>query len=178
MRKEWLLSKAGALAVVVLCALAATPAGATLITASPVDFSIAQGAVFNGAGAPSTAENPAAVRSDFTASIDWGDGSSPTMGTIGSSSAAFVVIGQHTYSEEGSFTATVTISDVSPGTGTATATDTATVTEGDSLSGTPVTFTATAGTSFTGTVANFTDGYTGNTPPDFIATVDRGAAPP
>jgi hypothetical protein len=176
MRKEWLLSKTGALAVAVLFALAAAPAGATVITASPVDFSINEGAAFNGAVATFTDDNPAAVPSDFTATIDWGDGTSPTAGSIGSSSAAFVVIGMHTYADEGSFTATVTISDVSPGTGTATATDTATVTESDSLSGTPVTFTATAGTSFTGTVANFTDSYAGNTPADLTATIDWGDA--
>jgi hypothetical protein len=179
MHEGWLLSKTGALAVIALfalCALAAAPAGATVITAFPVDFSINEGAVFNGAVATFTDDNPAAVPSDFTATIDWGDATSPTAGSIGSSSAAFVVIGQHTYADEGSFTATVTISDVSPGTGTATATDTATVTESDTLSGTPVTFTATAGTSFTGTVANFTDSYTGNVPGDFTATVNWGDA--
>jgi hypothetical protein len=176
MRKEWLLSKTGVLAAAALFALAAAPAGATVITASPVDFTVNEGAVFNDAVATFTDDNPDAAPSDFTATIDWGDGTSPTAGTIGSSSAAFVVIGTHTYGDEGSFTATVTISDVAPGTGTATATDTATVTEGDSLSGTPVTFTATAGTSFTGTVANFTTSFTGNPASDFTVIINWGDA--
>lgn len=179
MHEGWLLTKTGALAVMALFALfalVAAPAGATVITASPVDFSINEGGAFNGAVATFTDDNPAATPADFTATIDWGDGTSPTAGSIGSSSAAFVVIGQHTYADEGSFTVTVTISDVSPGTGTATATDTATVTESDSLSGTPVTFTAVAGTSFTGTVANFTDTFTANGPADFTATIDWGDA--
>jgi hypothetical protein len=176
MRNVWLLSKTGALAAVVLVAVMAAPAGATVITASPVDFSINEGALFDGAVATFTDDNAAALPSDFTATIDWGDGSGTTAGTIGSSSAAFVVLGQHTYADDGSFTATVTISDVSPGTGTATTTDTATVTESDSLSGTPVTFAALAGTPFTGTVANFTDSYTGNAASDFTATIDWGDA--
>src|SRR5580693_4626427 len=126
-----------------LISAAAGRAGATTITAFPVDFTATETVAFSGAVATFEDDNPAATPADFTATIDWGDGSSPTAGTIGSSSAAFVVSGQHTYADEGSFTVTVTISDVSPGTGTATATDTATVSEADSLSGTPVHFSAT-----------------------------------
>jgi len=181
MRKGWLPSKTSLLAVVlplcgVLGLLSPASAGATTITAFPVDFSTAEGTAFNGAVATFEDDNAAATPADFTATIDWGDGTATTPGTIASSSAAFVVIGQHTYTDEGSFTVTVTISDVSPGTGTATATDTASVAESDSLSGTPVTFTALAGTSFTTTVANFTDTFTGNTVSDFTATIDWGDA--
>jgi|HubBroStandDraft_3_1064219.scaffolds.fasta_scaffold00839_8 PKD repeat protein len=159
-----------------LISAAAGRAGATTITAFPVDFTATETVAFSGAVATFEDDNPAATPADFTATIDWGDGSSPTAGTIGSSSAAFVVSGQHTYADEGSFTVTVTISDVSPGTGTATATDTATVSEADSLSGTPVQFSAPAGSSFTGTVASFTDTDTANTPADFTATIDWGDA--
>lgn len=181
MRKGWLPSKTSLLAVVLpLCGviglLSPASAGATTITAFPVDFSATEGTAFNGAVATFEDDNSAATPADFTASIDWGDGSSPTAGTIASSSAAFTVLGQHTYADEGSFTVTVTISDVSPGTGTATATDTASVAEGDSLSGTPVSFAALAGTAFTTTVANFTDTYTGNVAGDFSATINWGDA--
>jgi PKD repeat protein len=181
MRKGWLPSKTSLLAVVLpLCGviglLSPASAGATIITAFPVDFSVAEGAAFNGAVATFEDDNAAATPADFTATIDWGDGTATTPGTIASSSAAFTVLGQHTYADEGSFTVTVTISDVSPGTGTATATDTATVTESDSLSGTGVSFAALAGTSFTTAVANFTDTFTGNVPSDFTATIDWGDA--
>ena len=162
--------------VSLVLAAAAGQAAATAITAFPADFSVAEGTAFNGTVATFSDDNAAATPADFTASIDWGDGSPTTAGTIVSSSAAFAVSGQHTYVDEGSFTATVTISDVSPGTGTATATDTATVTENDSLSGTPVSFAALAGTVVTTTVANFTDTLTGNVPGDFTATVDWGDA--
>jgi PKD repeat protein len=181
MGKGWLPPKTGLLAVVlplcgVLGLLSPAGAGATTITAFPVDFSTAEGAAFNGAVATFEDDNAGATPADFTATIDWGDGSPTTMGTIASSSAAFTVLGQHTYADEGTFTVTVTIADVSPGTGTATATDTASVAESDSLSGTPVSFAALAGSSFTTTVANFTDTFTGNVPSDFTATIDWGDA--
>ncbi len=181
MRKGWLPSKTSLLAVVlplcgVLGLLSPAGAGATTITPFPVDFSTAEGTAFNGAVATFEDDNAAATPADFTATIDWGDGTATSPGTIGSSSAAFVVIGQHTYADEGSFTVTVTISDVSPGTGTATATDTASVAESDSLSGTPVSFAALAGTSFTTPVANFTDTFTGNAVSDFTASIDWGDA--
>ncbi|HEY6322737.1 MAG TPA: hypothetical protein VJA16_14370 [Thermoanaerobaculia bacterium] len=181
MRKGWLPSKTGLLAVALpLCGIIAllspAGAGATVITAFPVDFSTAEGAAFNGAVATFEDDNALATPADFTASIDWGDGSPTSAGTIASSSAAFTVLAQHTYADEGSFTVTVTIADVSPGTGTATATDTASVAESDSLSGTGVSFAALAGTSFTTTVANFTDTFTGNAASDFTATINWGDA--
>src|ERR1700688_956200 len=181
MRKGWLLSKTSLLAAVLpLCGViglfSPSSAGATTIPAFPVDLSVAEGTAYNDAVATFEDDNAAAMPSDFTATIDWGDATPTTAGMIFASSAAFTVIGQHTYADEGTFTATVTISDVSPGTGTATATDTATVTESDSLSGTPVSFAALAGTSFTTTVANFTDTFTANVPGDFTATIDWGDA--
>jgi hypothetical protein len=164
------------LAAGVLFLTAAGRAGATVITAFPVDFSVAEQSTFDGAVATFEDDNPAATPADFTATIDWGDGSSPTAGTIGSSSAAFSVLGQHTYADEGTFTVTVTISDVAPGTGTATATDSALVTEADALSGTPTSFSAPAGVSFTTTVATFTDTLTTAVASDFTATIDWGDA--
>jgi hypothetical protein len=162
--------------VLVLLVATAGHAAATMITASPVPFTAPEGSAFNGGVATFTDDNPAATPADFTATIDWGDGTAVTAGTIGSSSAAFVVTGQHTYADEGSFTVTVTISDVSPGTGSATATTTGTITEADTLSGSPLVFSAAAGTSFTGPVATFSDTLTSNVPSDFTATINWGDA--
>ena len=151
-------------------------ANATVITASPVNFSVTERSTFNGLVATFSDDNPAATTADFNASIDWGDGSPPTAGTVGTSSPAFFVAGSHTYADEGTFTVTVTINDNPPGTGTATTTDTATVSEGDALSGSPVTFSTSPGSPFTGAVANFSDTLTSATASDFTATINWGDA--
>jgi hypothetical protein len=163
------------LAFLLLIAVAA-PAGATVITPAPSDFTVDEGTAFNGVVAMFTDDDPAANASSFTASIDWGDGSPVTAGTIAQSDTVFLVLGQHTYSDDGIFTVTVTISDVAPGTGTASTTSTATVTEADGLSGTPTMFSAPTGVSFTTTVATFTDTFTSNVPGDFVATINWGDA--
>jgi hypothetical protein len=54
--------------------------------------------------------NPSATPSDFTALIDWGDGSA-SPGTVTASAGAFAVSGSHTYAEEGAHTASVTVTD-------------------------------------------------------------------
>lgn len=167
---------APSLAALLLLLAMAGRAGATVITASPVPFFVAEETAFSGAVATFTDDDPAATASSFTASIDWGDGTPVTAGTIAESSAAFVVLGQHTYTDEGSFTVTVTIADQPPGTGSATAVDTATVTEADALSGSPTVFSVPAGVSFTRTVATFADGLTSAVAGDFVATIDWGDA--
>jgi hypothetical protein len=161
-----------------LVATAAVPgrAGATVITASPIDFVASEQSSFSGAVATFTDNDPNATPASFTTSIDWGDGSPATAGTLGFSSDAFVVLGQHTYTDEGSFTATVTISDLPPGTGSAKASPTAKVNEADALSGAPRTFSAAAGVSFTGTVATFSDSLTATPAADLLATIVWGDA--
>ena len=173
---EWCKPVVPVLVAGLFLVLVAGRAGATVITAVPVDFSTGEQSVFNDAVATFTDDNPNAGPADFTATIDWGDGTGTTPGTIGFSSAAFTVIGQHTYADEGSFTVTVTINDVSPGTGTATVTPTATVIEADVLSGTPRTFAAPPGVSFTTTVATFSDTLTAAVPSDFTAIINWGDA--
>jgi len=46
---------------------------------------------------------------DYSADIDWGDGSSATSGSISFNAGVFTVQGQHTYAEDGSQAITVTI---------------------------------------------------------------------
>ncbi|HEY0512536.1 MAG TPA: hypothetical protein VGH73_11565 [Thermoanaerobaculia bacterium] len=163
------------LAAGALLAVATRPAGATVITVSPVDFTAAELAAFNGAVATFTDDDPNAAPDSFVAVIDWGDGTT-SFGTIVDNGGTFTVSGQHTYGDEGPFTATVTITDQEPGTGTATVADAATVTEADVLSGTPRTFAAPSGASFTTTVASFSDTLTANVAADFTATIDWGDA--
>src|SRR5262249_61662593 len=55
---------------------------------------------------------------DFTATIDWGDGTTTT-GTVVGANGSFTVEGGHTYGDEGSEPATVTLTHTSPGAPTA-----------------------------------------------------------
>src|SRR5207244_3023634 len=68
-------------------------------------ISAVEGMAFSGAVATFTdPAGPEAV-ADYTATIDWGNGSSP--GTITVSGNTFTVTGSHTYAEEGSYTINV-----------------------------------------------------------------------
>jgi uncharacterized repeat protein (TIGR01451 family) len=114
---------------------------------------------------------------DFTATINWGDGV-VTAGTVGGSGGtAYTVSGSHAYGDEGTFIATATLTDDSPGTATATANPatTFTVTESDAFTPNAQTLSATEGTAFNGQVASFTDtGNLENVSTDFTATINWG----
>ena len=63
-----------------------------------------------------TSNNPSAVASDFSATINWGDGTSTSTGTVIADPAAsgqFDVIGGHTYAVVGNQTMSVTVSPYS-----------------------------------------------------------------
>jgi hypothetical protein len=69
--------------------------------------------------------DPNGTVGDYAASINWGDGSSASAGTIGVSGSTFIVSGSHAYPEEGNYTVSVTITDI--GGSRVVATSTATV---------------------------------------------------
>jgi hypothetical protein len=54
--------------------------------------------------------DPNGTASDYTATINWGDGST-TPGTISANSASFTATGSHTYAKHKTYTVTVTIKD-------------------------------------------------------------------
>ena len=130
------------------------PAGT--IAASGVTFTATQGTAFTGTVATFIDPMATDTAAEFTATINWGDGSTSTTGTVSGSNGAFTVAGSHTYSGDGADLVSVTITQVSPGTATATAASSADVVDGD-LTVTDVTAAATQGTSFSGTVATFID---------------------
>jgi len=113
-----------------------------------------------------TDANPNGTASDFTATIDWGDGTT-TAGTIGD---GFTATGSHLYAEEGAYPVHVTVNDV--GGSTTGATGTAHVADAP-LTATAATPAATA-TTFSGTTATFTDANPNGAVSDFSATIDWG----
>jgi hypothetical protein len=76
---------------------------------------------------------PGNMASDFTASIDWGDGQTTTGSVSGGSGSAFTVTGSHVYAAAGQDTVKVTLADDAPGTAKVTATTTATVNQGAAI---------------------------------------------
>ena len=117
-----------------------------------------------------TDANTTATTADFTAVIDWGDGSATSLGTIVSTGAgAFSVDGTHAYTKFGTYTTTVNVTDA--GGSTVTLTGTSTVTD-LAPTGVPTTFTAVEGQS-TGSIvlATITDSDPLATAADLSASI-------
>jgi uncharacterized protein (TIGR03118 family) len=94
------------------------------LSGTPAPFSATVGVAFTGTVATFTDADPAGTASDYTATINWGDGSPASAGVI-SGTGPFTVTGTHTYLIGGSQSVTVTINDV--GGATTIVTSTATV---------------------------------------------------
>lgn len=85
----------------------------TITFTGPSSISSTEGATFTGTVTTFTDTNTASTASEYSAEINWGDGSM-SAGTVSSTNATggpYTVSGSHTYAEEGSYTATVTITD-------------------------------------------------------------------
>jgi hypothetical protein len=96
-------------------------------TSQPVDFTITDAALVGTATSIGpglnesfdrpvgyfTDDNPLAKAFDFTATVDWGDGTAPTTGILlrNPNGNGFEVDGTHTYTTLGTFDVTVTVSD-------------------------------------------------------------------
>jgi hypothetical protein len=119
---------------------------------SGVAVNAAEGASFSGQTVatftdPDGPELLPSIAAHYSATLDWGDGSAPTAGTITFDNGVFTVSGGHTYAEEGRYTITTTVDhDTAPD-----VTATSTATGGFTL-------TAVRNAPFSGqTVAAFTD---------------------
>jgi hypothetical protein len=114
--------------------------------------------------------------SDFTATIDWGDGTPTSTVTPLGGGGTFTVVASHTYTnDEGTNPISVTLRENSPGSAMATASASAVIGEGDVLAPVAQAISATEGLAFTNvTVATFSDTLTSSTPDGFSATIDWG----
>ena len=125
---------------------------------------------------PFTNTNASALASDFTGTINWGDGTI-TAGTVSGGGTSLTVSGTHAYADEGVFIIHVVLADDAPGTASATFIGTGTVTESDVLvpATTPETLSGIESSTLSGNVAIFTDAaYPTNLPSDFTATIAWG----
>ncbi len=147
-------------------------ADADVLTATGVTFSPTRGVSFTGTVAKFTDTYTVSTAGNFTATIDWGDGTSST-GTVTGASGTFTVTGTHTYTQPGAEAVKVVIKDTD-GTANATASSTATpISSTVSVTGSPVNV-STGVTVSSATVATFTDTATNLPTTDYTATIDWG----
>ena len=129
--------------------------------------------------------NPNLASSDFTASIEWGDGSPLAIGTIENAAApsppcigpSFEVDSTHTYAEAGTYTVTVAIADHSGATSVVTTT-TSVADQPLTDRGAPVLLLKRGEFSGTVLVARFTDANPLARISDYRATIDWGDGTP
>ena len=81
------------------------------LKASGLTISAVARTVFTGTVATLTDANTAEAAADFTATINWGDGSSSAGSVVRTSAGKFNVVGSHTYAKSGAFTVTTSAID-------------------------------------------------------------------
>lgn len=146
------------------------------ITAMGTTINSVEGTAFSGVVATFTDPDTTATASEYSATINWGDGSPPTTGAIsGPTGGPFSVTGSHTYIQVGTYTITVVITDVDNPLTTATATSTAIV--ADALLTASCTNQVSDQT-YAGVVASFVDANPFSTAAEFTATIDWGDLTP
>jgi hypothetical protein len=141
--------------------------------ASPI--SATEGAVVSGTIATFIDGGATDPATNFTATIDWGDGTT-TAGIVsaGSGLGAYVVSGTHTYTDELSGNFNVSFSEPEGGGARSAIGNTVTISEADALTMTGSSFSVKAGRPFSGTVATFTDANPAALASDFATTINWG----
>ena len=146
---------------------------AALTAAAGAPLTGTEGAALTGVTVATFSDaNPNATVNDFTAMITWGDGST-SAGTVVATGNGFAVTGTHTYADEGSYLASVAITD--KGGSTANASTTVTVNDAALTAAAAAPLTGTEGAALTGvTVATFSDANPNATVNDFTAMITWG----
>ncbi|OYV87471.1 MAG: hypothetical protein B7Z73_10035, partial [Planctomycetia bacterium 21-64-5] len=148
-------------------------AAAATIAVTASTIAVTEGATFSGKVATFTDSNAAEnAASDFTAKIDWGDGSSSTGVVSTAAGGGFSATGTHQYAEAGTKPVVVTVTDSNGVVGSAT--HNAIVDDAPLTAGAAASFTAVEGALFIGQVGTFTDGNSLAVAGDFTATIEWG----
>jgi hypothetical protein len=146
-----------------------------VLSGSPVEATANQ--LFSGIVATINGLTVDPIAAGYSATIDWGDNSTPSDGTLSADpNGGFDVGGSHTYTQAGDFKVTITVDD---GNGSLVGTA---ITHASVVAPTPTVdleahgteISATSGQAFTGVVATFTDSRSGAQVADFKATIDWG----
>jgi hypothetical protein len=140
------------------------------LTASPVTFAPVEQTGFTGKVGSFTDSNAFGKASDFTASIDWGNGTISNGTVVANGSGGFDVVGTNTYSEEGSFQVKVSVRDV--GGSTTNMTSTAVIVDAP-LTPTGLSLTGVEAGTVSGQVARFQDAFTNAPLTDFTTAGGR-----
>ena len=122
--------------------------------------------------------NPLGAATDFTATIDWGDGTTSPASSPRSASAprarSYQVLGSHTYTNAGAFPLGVTVTEAS-GANTTPLLLTATATVADApLRSSGASIAGTEGVALTAQVAVFSDASPASVATGYEATIDWG----
>ena len=147
---------------------------------TPVTLTVPEGGTLTdvSVGSFTDAGNSLATASNWSASINWGDGTTAAGTVTGPTGGPFTVSGTHTYSsvDEGTLPVVVTVDDNPPSTLTFDIDSSVQITEGDVLTPDPgqPSLNVTAGNSLSGPVAVFDDTYTGAELTDFSAVINWG----
>jgi hypothetical protein len=137
--------------------------------------SIAEGTTTTGVVATFSDADPTDTAGNFTAVVNWGDGTTE-VGAVAGSNGSFAVSvpgSTHFYADEGTAQPVVTITRTTDNDQIALI-GTVTVAEGDVLTPHGTTITVLPEQAFNGTVATFTDSNINNAASDFVATIDWG----
>ncbi len=142
------------------------------LTATGATFAATSGVAFKGTVASFTSGNPTATAAEFTATINFGDSTTSSTGTVVPAPGGFIVVGSHTYTTANPATpVTVTITDTAGGS-RATANSLVNVTSLlTPVSQSPV---FVAGTPESGVVASFADASPQAFPGQFTAMINWG----
>jgi hypothetical protein len=137
----------------------------------------AESSVLDGVVATFVDPDPYDSPSEYTATINWGDGTNSTGAIVktvnGPVTSTFTVGGNHAWAEEGAFTVSVTVKAAGALGSTVTATHAVTVVDAALTAGPAVTRRGVEGRSLTaGALATFQDANTGAAATDFTAKIN------